>query len=109
MHIQKSADIDNEVFKTKSAEANQAEPPPIHLQPTTVSSAQREERFNKALDQFNTKGKKNFDKSRIKTEKKALRMNEHQDEHSIKLENERKEFLKTLTDAKPISSSKKTN
>lgn len=81
----------------------------IHLQPTTVSPAQREERFKKALTEVNTKSAQIFDKNRIKNEKKSLRINEHLDERSHKLENERKEFLKTLTEAKPISSSKKTN
>ena len=126
-HMQSSATIEHEVFKEKPIEEEkpiEAEKPmdigqvplderkkelKINLQPTTLTPEQREERFKKALTEVSTQNKPTFDKDRIKSEKKVLRMNEHQDERSIKLENERKEFLKTITEAKPISSSKKSN
>lgn len=116
VQLQSSAAIDQELFKAKQNSSGQeAENSPsekkglkIQLQPTTLSPTQREERFKKALSDAQPI-KKTFDKEQVKTEKKALRMNETQDERSIQLENERKEFLKTLTEVTPTSSSKKTN
>lgn len=120
VQFQSAAAIESELIKIKESSSGNIGKVPlddrnddqkneikIQLQATTVSSEQREERFKKALIDVNTKSIPLFDKERIKEEKKVLRMNEHQDERSIKLEAERKEFLKTLTEAKPISSSKK--
>ena len=115
-HMQASASIEPEAFKAKNAPAGAhtetvADTNPtekklkIQLQPTTVTPEQRQERFTKGLQQVTPPSESTFGKDRVKVEKKSIRGSEKQDEQSLKLENERKEFLKTLTEITPVSSS----
>lgn len=116
-HMQASASIEAEFFKPKSnsadsnveisgKDASDKKALKIQLQPTTLTEEQRSALFSKALAEAKTPSVATFSKERIKKEKKTLRINEHQNEESVKLENERKEFLKTLAEATPASSKK---
>lgn len=109
VHVQASASIDPESYKSKTVTEKPAEQEPplkIQLMPTTITSEERSERFEKALTQAVAAKNITFDTDRIKAEKKAIRLNENKDEQSLKLENERKEFLKTLAEVTPASSKK---
>lgn len=102
-HVQSAASIDSFRKPEKKPEAKNEEAIKIQLQPTTMSAEVRAERFSKALEQVTPSKISTFDQGRVKAEKKNIRMNENQDAESIKLENERKEFLKTLAEVTPAS------